>query len=148
MLVRLDAIVDNTHRRFHEGSGGATSADLANLVAMTSGAITLPRKRRLRPPPKLLIYLVSTYCVCMGWIGDSAFGIAAGHSSPFGDAVYLVMALVWARRSLVLRALLRRAMRAYEDGKLLWSPRYTDWAWLAFSALFMVVVAVDIAAGH
>jgi len=111
-------------------------------------AIALPRARRLRPPPQLLIYLVTTYCICLGWIGDSVGGIALGHSSAVGDAVYLVMAVVWARRSIMPRVALKRVMRAFQDGRLLWSPSKIDWAWALFSAFFMVLVAIDIANGH
>ena len=115
---------------------------------MTSDSVALPVTRRRRRPPKALISLACANCVALGWILDCVLGIATGKSSPVGDGVFAIMALVWSRRSLVLHHGLREALRAVDEDRALGSPRIGESLWLAFSALVMVYVAVLIATGH
>jgi hypothetical protein len=45
---------------------------------MTCGPAAMSMARRKCRPPKVLIYLVCRYCMCLGWPADCALGVSAG----------------------------------------------------------------------
>jgi len=112
---------------------------------MSSEAASVPIVRRRRRPPKALVYLTCTYALSLGWLADCMLGIIKGASSP-GVAIYVVVAALWISRSIRYHRALGRVIRAFERDEKLPDPTAAQWGWLAFSALLMVAVAVDILA--
>jgi hypothetical protein len=93
------------------------------------------------------VYLISMYCISVGWVGDSICGFAVAHTSPPGRAVYLGCAVLQAQWAIMSSRWVRREMRAAEDGNALWSPDRTDWTLLSSCGAAMLVLASAIASG-
>jgi hypothetical protein len=136
--------MDDSRWGFRGSTGSAAGG--AHLSRGSNRSIVLPRRQR-RPPSKALVYLISMYCISVGWIGDSICGFAVGHTSPPGRAVYLGCAVLQAQWAIMSSRWLRREIRAIEDGNVLWSPDRAHWTLLSSWGAAMLVLACAIATG-
>jgi hypothetical protein len=115
---------------------------------MPSGSLALPRVRRRRLPPKALVYLVLTFCVCVDWVGDSVCGFVVGHTSPLGHAVYFACATFQVRWAIVLSRLVRRERHAVGAGEAPWLPSKAHWMALGYWGVSMLILAVVVASSR